>query len=196
MELFNSPRKLNFDGADVTYHPQPDLGLPADTLFERLLEVTPWEQRSITIQGRQIPQPRLVAWHGSAAYGYSGLKLQPHAWNDTLNTMRKAIEEITGATFNSVLLNLYRNGRDSVGMHADDERELGKTPTIASISLGAERVFDMQPKKGGPVRHIPLAHGSMIIMAGDTQRNWKHGIAKVREQIGPRINLTFRKIEN
>lgn len=193
-DLFDAagPRNLGLTGADVTLHPRPDLGMDPIALFELLKAETPWEQKSIRIQGREIPQPRLVSWHGDEAYAYSGLKLAPKGWTPTLSMLRENLERITGARFNSVLLNFYRHGRDSIGMHADDERELGARPTIASISLGAERVFDMRPKKGGSTVHVPLTPGSLLVMAGDTQRNWLHGVAKTTERVGERINLTFR----
>jgi alkylated DNA repair dioxygenase AlkB len=197
-DLFDShgPRRLEMPGADVTLHPRPDLGASPDDLFRRLRAETDWQQRSIRIQGREIPQPRLVAWHGDGSYTYSGLTLQAAAWSPTLLAIRERVEALTGATFNACLLNLYRDGRDSIGMHSDDEPEFGHEPTIASVSLGAERVFDFSKKDGtsAPV-HVPLGHGSLVVMAGATQRNWKHGIAKTRERVGERINLTFRLLK-
>ena len=194
-DLFSTtgPRRLDMPGADVTYYAAPDLGASADELFARLMDETPWEQRSITIQGREIPQPRLVSWHGDADYTYSGLKLAPNPWTPMLAGLRHRLQEICDAKFNSVLLNRYRSGKDSVGMHADNEKELRDRPLIASISLGAERVFDMRRADGtGSTVHIPLEHGSLVVMAGTTQKFWKHGIAKTTKPVGERINLTFR----
>ncbi len=191
--LFSESQRLQMDGADVTYHPCPNLGQPADELFSALLSNIPWEQRSIRIQGRDIPQPRLVSWHGDVPYTYSGLRLMPKPWTPMLQVIRSQVEALAGCSFNSCLLNQYINERSSIGMHADDEPELGPRPIIASVSLGAERIFDMRrkDKTGRPV-HINLEHGSVLIMAGDTQRNWLHGIAKTTVRSGPRINLTFR----
>lgn len=195
-DLFDAagPRRLDLRDADVVLHPRPDLGLAPDLLFERLKAEIPWEQRSIRIKGREIPQPRLISWHGDVGYSYSGISMTLNPWTPLLETIRRSVERITGETFNSVLLNAYRHGRDSIGMHADDEPELGPRPTIASVSLGCERVFDMRRKDrtGGTVR-IPLTHGSLLVMAGDTQRNWLHGIAKTDHDTGERINLTFRR---
>lgn len=194
-DLFDAegPRRLTMAGADVTYHATPDLGISADDAFTLLRDEIPWEQKSIRIQGREIPQPRLVSWHGDIAYTYSGLRLMPNPWTPTLQRIRDRVEAITGARFNSVLLNRYRGGRDSIGMHADDEPELGLRPIIASVSLGDERIFDMRRKdRTGNTVHIPLKHGSLLVMAGYTQRNWLHGIAKTQDRAGERINLTLR----
>jgi alkylated DNA repair dioxygenase AlkB len=194
-DLFHDagPRRLELQGADVVLHPSPDLGIDPTEIFHRLKQETPWEQRSVRIHGREIPQPRLVSWHGDVAYAYSGLKLAPNPWTPILTALRDRVAAITGSDYNSVLLNAYRHGRDSIGMHADDEPELGPRPTIASISLGVERIFDLRRKdKSGRTVHVPLTHGSLLVMAGDTQRNWLHGIAKTSEPTGERINLTFR----
>ncbi len=195
-DLFDAagPRRLDLKDADVVLHPRPDLGLDPDLLFERLKAEIPWEQRSIRIKGRDIPQPRLISWHGDVGYSYSGISMKRNPWTPLLQTIRRSVERITGETFNTVLLNAYRHGRDSIGMHADDEPELGPRPTIASVSLGCERVFDMRRKdRTGRTIRIPLSHGSLLVMAGDTQRNWLHGIAKTDHDTGERINLTFRR---
>jgi len=194
-DLFDAagPRRIDLKDADVVLHPAPDLGHGPDELFERLKAGIPWEQRSIRIKGREIPQPRLISWHGEVGYSYSGISMTQNPWTPLLESIRRNVERITGATYNSVLLNAYRHGRDSIGMHADDEPELGIRPTIASVSLGCERVFDMRRKdRTGSTVHIPLSHGSLLVMAGDTQRNWLHGIAKTDRDTGERINLTFR----
>lgn len=193
--LFDEPRRIPLDGGDVVLHPRPDLPRNADEILALLLDEIPWEQRSVRIQGREIPQPRLVSWHGDASYRYSGLTLAPKPWTPLLDELRACVARITGAKYDSVLLNRYRSGRDSIGMHADDEPELGRNPTIASLSFGAERIFDMRCKdRTGRTVHIPLTHGSLLVMSGETQRNWLHGIAKTqnRPADGERINLTFR----
>lgn len=192
-DLFAShgPRRLDMRGADVVLHQQPDLGMHPDDLLRRLLDETPWRQGEIRTRNGTFQEPRLTSWHGDAEYSYSGRKLKPLPWSPLLASLRDRLTEITGSEFNSVLLNRYRGGRDSIGMHSDDEP--GVQPTIASVSLGAERVFDMRRKDGtGSTIHVPLTHGSLLVMSGDTQRNWLHGIAKTRQPVGERVNLTFR----
>ena len=148
--------------------------------------------------GKPVLIPRLSAWYGNegASYTYSGLTLQPNAWTDELLSIKQKIETISGATFNSVLLNFYRHGQDSMGWHADDEPELGKMPTIASLSLGAERRFLLRAKNNHHQKHeIPLNNGSLLVMSGNTQHYWQHAIPKTRLPTKPRINLTFRQIK-
>lgn len=195
MTLFHDPIRLPMPGADVVYHENPDLGIDADALMRILRDETPWQQNHLRFGERMVPEPRLVSWHGDGAYSYSGLTLAPNPWTPTLAALRDRLQEIVGARFNSVLLNLYRSGRDSIGMHADDEPELGREPVIASVSLGDERRFRFERKdrthKGVG---IDLAHGSLVVMRGQTQRNWKHGIDKIRSD-RERINLTFRMLQ-
>lgn len=181
----------------------------ADILFSTLLKETVWKQESIHIAGIQRQQPRLSAWYGdeNATYAYSGLYLTPLAWTDALLQVKKTIELATQTSFNSVLLNLYRNEQDSMGWHADDETELGEMPCIASLSLGETRQFQLKRKlKRKPIGKlnsqteanqslkIALTHGSLLIMEGSTQTHWLHSIPKEKTSCQPRINLTFRKI--
>ncbi len=162
--------------------------------FDELRHGIHWQQRKLTIAGRRINQPRLTAWYGDKAYRYSGLDNHPQAWNPLLSAIRGEIQALLGVEFNSVLLNLYRDGQDSISPHSDDERELGEEPIIASLSFGAPRVFTFQPRRGDyPDHHVDLIDGSLLVMSGSTQKNWRHGIAKVKSA-GPRINLTFRRI--
>lgn len=167
-------------------------------LLTELIEATPWRQDKITVFGKQYLQPRLVAWYGDEAvsYTYSGLSLVALAWTDALIAVKRRIESVAGHRFNSVLLNYYRDQRDSMGMHSDDEPELGEQPVIASLSLGEERTLVLKHKyrKDVDTVKLPLASGSLLVMKGDTQRHWKHGIHKERRQCGPRVNLTFRAI--
>lgn len=147
--------------------------------------------------GRQIPQPRLTAWHGDkdAVYTYAGLRNVPRSWTPGLTAIKSAVEEATSHSFNSVLLNLYRNGRDYMGWHRDNEPELGSRPVIVSVSLGAERRFLLRRYKDHTNRcEIPLAHGDLLLMTGETQTFWEHSLPKSRMIDLPRINLTFRKI--
>lgn len=197
-DLFPAPERLRIPGADVTYirHFLPDQD--ATAVLRRLIEAIPWRQDNIVLWGKSIPQPRLTAWYGDPgrSYTYSGLTLEPLPWTDELQTLRTMAERMAEANFNSVLLNYYRDHNDSVGFHSDDEPELGATPTIGSISLGEIRTLTLKPKKNkawDPVR-IALESGSLLVMKGDTQRNWRHAIAKETRACGPRVNLTFRRI--
>jgi alkylated DNA repair dioxygenase AlkB len=168
----------------------------ADALLAQLTAEVAWEQRAIRIFGQQIPQPRLTAWYGDleARYAYSGLQWEPRPWSPTLAALRRRLEAATGAHFNSVLLNLYRTGQDNMGWHADDEPELGATPAIASLSLGATRRFRLRPRSG--LAHPPLSldmpNGSLLLMRGVTQQHWQHALPKTARAVGPRLNLTFR----
>ena len=197
-DLFPSPERLRMSGADVIYHRDFLPAAGASQLLRRLIDQIPWRQDNIVLWGKSVPQPRLTAWYGDPGrrYTYSGLTLDPLPWSDDLRLLRTMAERVADATFNSVLLNYYRDHNDSVGFHSDDEPELGATPTIGSISLGTTRTLTFRPKKRRdwePVR-IALESGSLLVMKGDTQRNWRHAIAKESRPCGPRVNLTFRRI--
>jgi alkylated DNA repair dioxygenase AlkB len=171
----------------------------ADALLASLLRGIDWQQRSIRHFGKEVPQPRLVAWMGDAeaVYTYSGLTLVPRPWTDEVARLRSRVERAAGEPYNSVLLNLYRNGVDSMGLHADDEPELGPDPVIASVSLGAVRTFVMKPRRGNrstPPVVLSLGHGSLLVMRRGTQRAWVHGVPKQRGIAAPRVNLTFRHV--
>lgn len=166
-------------------------------LFAVLREETAWRQQVITVYGRAIASPRLSAWHGDpeAVYGYSGLRLEPAPWTPTLRIVRERVEALAATRFNSVLLNLYRDGQDSMGWHSDDEPELGTNPVIASVSLGATRTFQFKHKQNPDLKlSLDLTHGSLLLMRGGTQHFWKHQVPKTKKPLGPRINLTFRVI--
>jgi len=167
-------------------------------LLSRLLKLIPWRQESLWIAGQRRPVPRLQCWMGEACYGYSGLQLDPVPWQEDVLELKLRIESLTGCQFNSVLLNYYRNGQDSVAWHADDEEELGSDPHIASFSLGAERPFDFRPKPGnaGNKFRLLLKNGSLILMGSGVQGNWLHQLPKVRGLDQARINLTFRNINS
>jgi alkylated DNA repair dioxygenase AlkB len=163
-----------------------------------LIDEVPWRAESIVVWGRTYAQPRLIAWYGDAGmiYTYSGIQLTPLPWTPALLDVKSRVEAVTGTDFNSVLLNYYRDHRDSMGLHSDDEPELGERPILASLSLGEERTFILKHKRDKalkPVR-LRLASGSLLLMKGDTQRYWKHGIDKEKHPCGPRVNLTFRRI--
>ena len=169
----------------------------AGAVLERLRREVPWEQKAIRLFGRSILQPRLVAWVGDpeALYTYSGLTLDPHPWTPILSALRARASADAGVDYNSVLLNLYRDGNDSMGLHADDERELGPEPVIASLSLGAVRRFVLRPTTpGGERRDLDLPAGSLLVMSAEVQRRYRHGVPKQPAISGARINLTFRRI--
>ncbi len=194
-----------FDLPDGNVRFDPDflsLG-EADQCLELLLREIDWQQKSIKLFGKTIPQPRLVAWYGDpgASYTYSGLTWEPLGWTEGLRSLKSQVEasvaSMLGQTvkFNSVLLNLYRDGQDSMGWHSDDEPELGCNPAIASVSLGATRRFALQHKRHKALKQkIDLSHGSLLVMAGETQHHWRHQVAKTTKVQEPRVNLTFRYV--
>jgi alkylated DNA repair dioxygenase AlkB len=186
------------DSADVEFIPAW-ISLPeADALFSCLLERLVLKQEAIVIAGKTVLQPRLMLWMGDpdARYRYSGRTFVPVAWDDRVIELRSRVERAARGRFNSVLVNLYRNGQDSMGYHADDEPELGPQPTIASVSLGATRRFLLKPrrKRSGPPREFALTHGSLLILRGTTQERFVHGVPKEPKVSGPRLNLTFRYV--
>jgi alkylated DNA repair dioxygenase AlkB len=168
------------------------------SLFDRLLQETPWQQEQIRLYGKQYLSPRLTAWYGDAdaRYGYSGIEHEPLVWTDSLRQLKSKIETLCDASFNSVLLNLYRDGQDRVGWHSDDEMELGPCPVIASLSLGENRRFLLKPKKPRRAKafEINLSAGSLLLMGGSLQHHWKHCVPREKQVHLPRINLTFRRI--
>lgn len=196
MDLFsdNTLQEIAVPDGKLYYQGALPLPLPPGELLDRLVAETAWRAETVTVFGRRHLQPRLTAWHGDKAYRYSGLTLMPQPWTALLSRVRAAVEQASGTRFNSVLLNYYRNERDSMGMHADDEPELGLQPVIASLSLGAVRTFTLRHRRTRQVLRLPLASGSLLVMAGDLQANWLHGLAKSSRPLGPRLNLTFRNI--
>jgi alkylated DNA repair dioxygenase AlkB len=168
----------------------------ADTLFNSLLSGIAWAEEDILIFGKWVKVPRLMCWYGDcdAAYRYSGVDHEPNSWIQALLPVKLKIERQCECFFNSVLANLYRDGNDSMGCHADDEKELGINPTIASLSLGDERLFKLHHKKTKKTLNINLSHGDLLVMSGTCQRFWLHSVPKTKTLKTPRINLTFRKI--
>jgi alkylated DNA repair dioxygenase AlkB len=190
--------RVGMPDADVLYLPHLDLGEPDPHILQHLIAEVEWRSEEVVMWGRKVPQPRLTAWYGDAgaSYAYTGLQLDPRPWTPLLRGIKTRVEEAVGSTFNSVLINYYRDNRDSIGFHSDDEPELGKRPVIASLSLGEERIFILKHKRRKDIKpvHLRLASGSLLLMKGDTQHCWRHGILKESRPCGPRVNLTFRTI--
>jgi alkylated DNA repair dioxygenase AlkB len=185
-------------GARVVYFPEFINKQFGKELFEELF-CSNWRQDFIKIYGRVHPVPRLQQWYGDPdkAYTWSGIKMNPLPWTPSLLKVRCLVQDALGTEFNSVLLNMYRHGRDTVSWHSDDELELGEHPTIASISLGATRDFQLRKKIGLPTKiQVQLEDCSLLVMSGETQKKWEHSIPRRMRLKGPRINLTFRKIIN
>ncbi|MES2878506.1 MAG: alpha-ketoglutarate-dependent dioxygenase AlkB [Pseudomonadota bacterium] len=184
--------------ADVSFASKFNLPGDSSQILQKLISTVPWRAEKVTVWGKKFDQPRLIAWYGDEgkSYTYSGIHMDPNPWTSDLLDIKLAIEALVGVVFNSALLNYYRDERDSMGFHSDDEKELGPQPIIASLSLGEERTFVFKHKRleGVKPKKIKLASGSLLVMKGDTQKNWKHGIEKESEPCGPRVNLTFRRI--
>ncbi len=188
---------IDTDG-EVIFYPNLFSIQESDRLFSDLSSSIKWRHDTIHIYGKKIPLPRLTAWYGDEgkSYIYSGIEHYPEPWTSTLTLIKSKAEEISEVTFNSVLLNLYRHGQDSVSWHSDDEPELGKNPIIASISFGETRRFFLKHKiLQDHKTALNLFHGSLLLMKGETQHFWKHQIAKTAKSVEPRINLTFRVIK-
>ena len=197
--LFKSePIVFNLPDAEIIYFPNFFNKKEADTIFAQLTTDIPWQQDEIMVYGKNHQQPRLTALFGNEGkpYSYSNIKMQPHPWNLLLQKIKSAVEIVSDTNFTTVLLNLYRDGKDSNGWHADNEKELGINPIIASVSFGTERIFQLKHNTISNLKqNIVLEHGSLLLMKGTTQHFWKHQIPKTSKTIGSRINLTFRVIE-
>ena len=198
MTLFDSgnlePRELLPGDGSMVYHRGFYSSIDSDALMAELLHEVPWEARPITVFGRTVMQPRLACWYGDVSYSYSGITLEPRPWSTRLAGVKANVEEFTGHQFNSVLANLYRNGNDSMGWHADDELELGVEPCIASVSLGHTRKFRIRHRETKETVTIDLEPGSLVVMSGLSQKCWIHEVPKARRITEPRINLTFRYV--
>jgi alkylated DNA repair dioxygenase AlkB len=170
----------------------------SDLYYETLQREIPWQQQPVKIFGKTVMQPRLTAWYGDPgiSYSYSGITLQPRPWTDTLRMIKQEVEAIAGVVFTGALLNLYRDGKDSMGWHRDNEKELGINPVIGSVSFGATRRFQLRKyeDKSG-LLSLDLDHGSYLLMKGETQHYWEHRVAKTASPTGSRINITFRVID-
>lgn len=197
--LFKSdPIVFDLPNAEIIYFPDFLSKEEADSLFLELLKNTPWQQDEITVYGKKHLQPRLTALYGNEGkpYSYSNIKMQPHFWTLPLQKIKSLVENICETNFTTVLLNYYRDGNDGNGWHADNEKELGINPIIASLSIGAERNFQLKHNlDSSQKKNIILENGSLLLMKGTTQHFWKHQVPKTAKTIGSRINLTFRVIQ-
>tara|TARA_B110001454_G_scaffold208832_1_gene221729 strand:- start:1452 stop:2081 length:630 start_codon:yes stop_codon:yes gene_type:complete len=175
-------------------------GIPTADLLALLIQEIPWRQERITLFGKAHMQPRLICWMGDpeCVYRYSGKSWEPERWHPRVNDLRARVEAYADTRFNSVLLNYYRDGQDSMGFHSDNEPELGAQPVIASLSLGATRTMHLRHRYDRRIstQRLLLTDGSLLVMRGNSQRDWKHAIPKSRMVSGARINLTFRSIHD
>lgn len=195
--FFENSIHLNLKDAEVTYYPNFFNQNKADNYFKSLLNDINWQQDEITVFGKTYLQPRLTAFYAENknTYKYSDIVMKPKPFEGNLLEIKNKVEKELTIKFTSCLANLYRDGNDSNGWHADNEKELGKNPIIASLSLGAERVFHLKHKTNKTLKtKLSLEHGSLLLMQGYTQNNWFHQIPKTKKIVGKRINLTFRII--
>lgn len=192
-----NPKQIIDTFGDVSFYPSLFSQEESNQIKEDLIENIEWKQEPIWMFGKKIMQPRLTALYGNSnvKYGYSGIVMNPYPWNETLMHIKSRVEGLSDVKFTHVLLNFYRDGQDSMGWHRDNEKNLGINPTIASVSFGISREFQLrnyttkQDKKS-----IELTHGSLLLMKGETQHYWEHQIPKSKKINLPRINLTFRKV--
>ena len=170
----------------------------ADTYLSYLKSKIIWKQESMNMYGRKVDFPRLTSWYGDndKPYSFSGVTLQPHDWTNEILSIKEKVEKLTMVNFNSVLLNMYRNGNDSISWHTDAEKELGENPVIASVNFGATRKFQLRHIKTKEKLEIELTHGSVLIMQGELQHFWQHQVPKTSKPVLERVNLTFRVIKN
>ncbi|TXE16681.1 alpha-ketoglutarate-dependent dioxygenase AlkB [Psychroserpens burtonensis] len=198
MDLFSAEKKhFNLPNAELLYIENFYNATNAEYYFDILKKTVNWQQDDITLFGKTYKQPRLTSLYAnnSKPYSYSNITMQPTIFTSELQQIKSDIEQEVEHQFTSVLLNLYRNGNDSNGWHADNEKALGKNPVIASLSFGETRPFHFKHRHIKDERHkINLNHGSLLLMRGEMQHYWLHQIAKTKKTIGERINLTFRTI--
>ncbi|TPE42693.1 alpha-ketoglutarate-dependent dioxygenase AlkB family protein [Pontibacter mangrovi] len=194
--MHNNLPLLPLPDAEVYFAPDFILAPAANAYFQKLMNEVNWQQQSITMFGRSLPMPRLTAWYGDKGYTYSGLHNEPQPWLPMLLELKEKVEQASGQKYNSVLLNLYRTGQDSMGWHTDDEPELGQQPRIASLSFGGERRFSLKHRTRKDLKPVTLTltHGSLLLMQGPTQHHWLHHLPKTAKAVPPRINLTFRYV--
>lgn len=197
-DLFDPNENLLPHKGEAYFYPAFFDKTESDVLFQSLLTQVNWKQEPIRIFGKEVMQPRLTAWFAEEgkSYSYSGITMEAYPWNEALRKIKSKVEKEADVKFNSALLNLYRDGRDSMGWHRDNEKELGVNPVIASVSFGAMRTFQLREyQTKSNLRSIPLAHGSMLLMRGETQPYWEHQVPKTNKINAPRINITFRVVK-
>jgi alkylated DNA repair dioxygenase AlkB len=186
------------NGARLGYWPAALTALNCPHLFNQLIDTVPWQQREVRVMGRLVMQPRLVSYMADGphlAYTYSGLTLQPLPWAAPVQQIKQEVEKLAGATFNSCLLNYYRDGKDHLSWHSDNEALYGPQPTIASVSLGASRDFILRSIADSSVKiKLQLSQGDVLVMSGTMQQHWLHSVPKRKALSEPRVNLTFRSI--
>ncbi|MEN8788796.1 MAG: alpha-ketoglutarate-dependent dioxygenase AlkB [Flavobacteriaceae bacterium] len=190
--------RLKLPDSEIIYYPEFLGKQKADGYFRYFLNNGLWQQDDIRVYGKTYLQPRLTALYGNngKSYSYSNIVMDPHPFDIKLQELKRKLDELTQLKFTSCLMNLYRNGSDSNGWHADDEKELGLNPVIASVSLGEARMFHLKHKKRKELKKsLLLEHGSLLLMRGATQHCWLHQIPKSKKIMNPRINLTFRVIK-
>lgn len=199
--LFEEPRNINdpiqIINGEYIYIENFYEKNEADLYFNTLIKNIHWKQESMNMYGKQILFPRLTSWYGQSdkPYSFSGITLNPHPWSKELLEIKKNIEPLANVEYNSVLLNRYRNGNDSISWHTDAEKELGLNPVIASVNFGAERTFQLKHIETKKRIDIALKHGSLLIMMGELQHYWQHQVPKTKKPKTERINLTFRVIK-
>jgi len=199
LDLFNvpdnQPEVVKIRNGAYIYVPDFFDQAKSDLYFNSLLKKNEWKQEEMFLYGKTVKFPRLTAWYGDKPYTYSGITHTPENWTDVLLEIRNEIEPLARISFNTVLLNLYRSGRDSISWHSDAEKELGENPIIASVSFGATRKFQLRHKETKEKIEFELSHGSLLIMKGELQHFWQHQVPKTKKEVGQRINLTFRVIK-
>lgn len=201
LNLFEEPQDyttpVQIENGEYIYIPDFYSREKANNFLKAFIEGIEWNQESMNMYGKQVLFPRLTAWYGEndKPYSFSGITLQPKPWSKELLEIKKDIEPLSKVVFNSVLLNRYRDGKDSISWHTDAEKELGENPVIASVNFGAERVFQLRHMETKEKIEIVLKHGSLLIMQGELQHYWQHQVPKTKKVNSERINLTFRMIK-
>jgi alkylated DNA repair dioxygenase AlkB len=201
--ISSQPNNINksglteIDNGEYLFYPDFFSKPESDLYLHKIKENIDWKQESMNMYGKQVNFPRLTAWYGDndKPYSFSGITLEPKTWNSELMDIKQKIEPLSNVIFNSVLLNLYRSGNDSISWHTDAEKELGLNPVIASVNFGATRKFQLRHMHTKEKLEIELTHGSLLVMKGQLQHYWQHQVPKTSKVVGERINLTFRVIK-
>jgi alkylated DNA repair dioxygenase AlkB len=189
-------QRIELGDAELVEYREAFSSTESKQYFDFLLNNVNWQAASIRIAGRLIPIPRLQCWvaEPGLSYTYSGITMAPENWSGELLQIRDRVESLAEQSFNAVLLNLYRDGKDSVAWHADDEPELGRNPVVASVSFGADRPFELKHRHSDSRKRLTLFDGSVVVMGKTLQNHWLHQLPKVNSLHAARINLTFRRI--